>query len=70
LFLLASLNVSGFLFYIKALGLADATRVVPLMQTNILFTVLAGIYFLNEKEHTVRKIIAGALALIGAYFLV
>ena len=69
-FLLAGLNVVGYLMQLKALETAEATRVIPIVQTSTLFTVLLGIIILKERDHIVRKIIAGMMAITGAYFLI
>lgn len=69
-FLLAGLNVVGYLLQLKALETAEATKVIPIVQTSTLFTVLMGIILLRERDHIVRKIIAGIMAIAGAYFLI
>ena len=67
---LALLNVIGYLLQLKALELQEATRVIPIVQTSTLTTVLAGVVLLNEKEHLVKKVIAGFTAFAGVYFLI
>lgn len=67
---LAALNVVGYLLQLKALELQEATRVIPIVQTYTLFTVLFGILILKERENIFRKIIAGLIAISGVYFLV
>lgn len=69
-FLLAGLNAVGYLLQLKALQITEATRVIPIIQTSTLFTVLLGIILLKEREHIPRKIIAGIMAVAGAYFLI
>jgi len=69
-FVLAGLNVVGYLMQLKALETAEATRVIPIVQTSTLFTILMGIVLLKEREHIPRKIIAGLMAISGAYFLI
>lgn len=69
-FLLAGLNVSGYLFLLKALEIAEATRVYPIVQTSTLLIVFLGAMFLGEKENMIRKIIAGTMVTLGIYFLV
>ena len=69
-FLLAGLNVIGYLMQLKALEIAEATRVIPILQTSTLFTVLLGVVFLREREHILRKVLAGIIAVTGAYFLI
>jgi drug/metabolite transporter (DMT)-like permease len=67
--LLSFLNVVGYFIQLKALALADATRVITIVQTSTLFTVIFGIILLKEKENIPRKILAGIIAVIGVYFL-
>ncbi len=66
---LSFFNVIGYFIQLKALVLADATRVIPIVQTSTLFTVIFGIILLKEKENIPRKILAGIIAVIGVYFL-
>ncbi len=68
--LLAGLNVIGYFMQLKALEIAEATRVIPIIQTSTLFTVLAGIIILKEKQFIFRKIIAGIMAVSGVYLLI
>jgi len=69
-YLLAAINVLGYLAQLKALTLTEATRVIPIVQLSTLFTVLMGIIILKERDHIPRKIIAGTIAIIGAILLV
>ena len=66
----AALNVCGYLFQLKALSLTEATKVIPVIQTSLLFTILLGIVFLKERDNIPKKILAGVLAFIGVYLLV
>lgn len=67
--LAALLNVLGYIAYIQALSMADASRVVPIMSTYGILVVLGGIILLHERDHFVQKIIAGILGFIGVYLL-
>ncbi|PIP56863.1 hypothetical protein COX05_00815 [candidate division WWE3 bacterium CG22_combo_CG10-13_8_21_14_all_39_12] len=67
---LAAINVIGYLLQLKALGLAEATRVIPIIQISTLLTVLLGIILLKERDNLTKKIFAGILAVIGAYLLI
>ncbi len=67
--LLAFLNVLGFYIQLKALSLADASKVIPIINTNSVFVVLGGIYLLKERDNIGKKIIAGLLATVGVFFL-
>ncbi|MBU0708957.1 DMT family transporter [Patescibacteria group bacterium] len=69
-FALAGLNVVGYLMQLKALETAEVTRVIPIVQTSTLFTILLGIILLKEREHIPRKIVAGLMAIAGAFFLI
>ena len=70
IFLLAGLNVVGYLMQLKALETTEATKVIPIVQTSTILTVFMGIIFLKERENIAKKIIAGVMALIGVYFLI
>lgn len=67
--LAALLNVVGYIIYIQALSLAEASRVNPITATTGIFTVAGGIYFLREHGHLWRKIIATTIAFIGVLLL-
>ena len=69
IFVLPGLNVIGYLLQLKAMQMAEATRVIPIVQTCTLFTVICGIVFLNERENIPRKLLAGVIAIIGVFFL-
>ena len=66
---LAFLNAAGYFLQLKALTLGEATRVIPIVQTALIFTVLLGIFFLKEKENKVQKIIVGIICFIGVVLL-
>lgn len=66
---LAFLNVLGYYLQLKALSLADASKVIPIIHTSSVFVVIGGIYILKEKEHIGKKIVAAILATIGVFFL-
>ena len=65
----ALLNVIGFMCFIQALTLTDATRVIPIIYTSSIFTVLGGIFLLGERDHIWRKILAAIIALVGIALL-
>jgi drug/metabolite transporter (DMT)-like permease len=65
----ALLNVCGFILYINALGLADASRVNPVVSSSGTLVVIAGIVFLKEYSHIGKKIFAGILMLLGVLLL-
>lgn len=67
--LAAILNVTGYIFYIQALALADASRVIPITATYAILTVLGGIIILREHDHVWRKLLAAGIAFVGVYLL-
>ena len=67
--LLSFLNVFGYFIQLKAQELADATRVISIVQTSTLFTVIFGVLLLKEKSHLLKKILAGVIAVIGVFLL-
>ena len=67
---MAFLNVIGYILQLKALSLTEAFKVIPVVQTSIILTVLAGVIFMNENHNIYRKIIAALLSFIGVLFLV
>lgn len=67
--LLAFFNFIGFYWGLKAFMLADATKVIPVIQTTTLMTVMAGVLFLNERSNLLKKILAGVIAVIGVFLL-
>lgn len=68
--LLAAANVLQFYFQLKALYLADASKVIPVISSSTVLTVLLGIILLKERNNLGRKIIAGALVFIGVLLLI
>jgi uncharacterized membrane protein len=69
MFVLASLNVIGYYFMLQAFTEAEATRVIPLVQTSTIFTVLLSSIFLHERQELGKKILAAGLAVMGTFFL-
>jgi len=67
--LLSFFNFTGYFLGLKALFLADATKVIPITQSSTIITVIAGIFFLNEKSNLFKKILAGIIAVVGVFLL-
>jgi len=67
--LLAFFNFVGFYLSLKAFLLADATKVIPVVQTYILLTVIVGILLLKERNNLFRKLLAGIIAVVGVFLL-
>lgn len=68
--ILSLLNVLGYWLQLKALALAEATRVILIVQSSVILTIFLGAVLLKEKENFIRKILAGLLSLLGVYFLI
>ena len=60
-----------FLFFlIKAFQAGgEASKVLPVFSLSLVFSVLAGIIFLKEREHIIKKIVSMILVLIGVFLL-
>ena len=67
--LLAFFNFVGFYLGLKAFILTDATKVIPVIQTTTLMTVIAGIFLLKERSNLFKKILAGIIAVLGVFLL-
>lgn len=67
--LLAFLNFSGYFLMINAYRYGEASRVVLVVSSSAILTVLAGIILLKERERIAKKIIASILALSGIVLL-
>lgn len=67
--LLSFFNVLAYFLMLKALFLADATKVIPITQLSTIITVIAGIFLLNEKNDLSKKIFAGIIAILGVFLL-
>ncbi|MFH0792186.1 MAG: DMT family transporter [bacterium] len=68
--LLAGLSVVGYLLQLKSLELTEATKVIPILQMSTIFTVFMGIILLKERDNIAMKVIAGIMAMAGAYLLI
>lgn len=70
LLILAGLNSLGYICQLEAVSLAEATQVIPLIQTSTLLTVILSIVILKERKNVPQKMLAAAIASVGIYFLV
>lgn len=69
--IISFLNVAAYLFNLKALVVGgEVTKVIPIVQTSTIITIILGIIFLKEREHIVKKTVAGLIAIIGVFLLV
>ena len=67
--LLSFFNFIAFYLGLKAFVLAEATKVIPVIQLSTLMTVIAGIFLLNERSNLAKKILAGVIAVVGVFLL-
>ncbi len=67
--LTAFFNVFGFVLYLKALAMTDASRVIPIVSSSATLVVLGGIFLLHERTYLKRKLIAGVLMFFGILLL-
>lgn len=56
-----------FLFY--ALKLGEASRVIPVIQCSLIFTLLFSFIFLKERSHLLQKILGSVIVIIGIIFI-
>jgi drug/metabolite transporter (DMT)-like permease len=67
--LLAFFNFVGYYLTLKAYMLAEATKIIPVIQLSTLMTVIAGVFLLKEKNNLTKKLFAGVIAVIGVFLL-
>jgi len=59
----------GYFFQLKAMAVGEASRVILIISSTSVFTILLGIILLKENTYVWRKIIAGILVFIGIVLL-
>jgi len=68
--LLAALtNVAALFFLLWAIKTGPVSIVNAIYQGTMIFAILAGIFFLGEKEDIAKKLIGTAIAIVGVYLL-
>lgn len=67
--LLAFFNFVGYYLTLKAYVLAEATKIIPIIQLSTLITVIAGVFLLKERSNLYKKILAGIIAVAGVFLL-
>lgn len=67
--LLSFFNFVGYYLGLKALLLADATKVIPIIQLSTIMTVITGAFILNERNNLAKKLLAGIIAMAGVFLL-
>ncbi len=60
----------GMYFFELALKLGEVSRVSPVHSSSMVFTILAGIIFLGERDHLLKKLVAGIIVFLGVYLLI
>jgi len=65
--LLSFFNFIGYYLSLKAFLLADATKVILVIQLSTIITVIAGIFLLNERNNLAKKLLAGVIAVVGVF---
>lgn len=65
LFLAAGIFAVFELVLFIALAIGEASRVSPITQSSLIFTILGGYIFLNERSHMRQKIIGSAFIALG-----
>lgn len=53
-----------FVFF-TALAVGEASKVTPVTQSSMIFTLIGGYLFLHEKQHMLQKLIGSILIAIG-----
>ena len=52
-------------FYLRSFQFGKVTTIVPIQATSVLINVLVAYFFLKERDHGLKKIIASILVVIG-----
>lgn len=67
---LAGIFFSIMLFFmVKGFDVGEASKVLPVQQASLIFTVLAGMIFLKERDRVWQKLAATAVVFTGAMFM-
>jgi len=67
--LLAFINVLGYYTLIKSFAYGEASKIVLIVASRSVFTILAGIVILKEKSNIFKKIMAGLIVSLGILLL-
>lgn len=62
-------NVACMYFYLEALRLAQVGQVFAIFNSMAIFAVLAGIFWLHERDHIPQKIIGSIVSILGILLL-
>jgi drug/metabolite transporter (DMT)-like permease len=63
--LLGLTNTVGYLFLINAYAIADKSLVFPIVNATLIFAVIFSFFFLNEKDHLLRKMVSVGIIMLG-----
>lgn len=63
--LAGSFNIASSYLLVESLRLADASKTIGVYQAMTLFSVLYGIFVLNERDKIAKKIIGSIIVIIG-----
>ncbi len=69
LFIAAGIFAVFELAFFTALAVGEASKVTPVTQSSMIFTLIGGYVFLNERNHMKQKIIGSLLIAIGIILL-
>lgn len=67
--LLGFFNMIGYGLMLKALTLAEASKVMPIVTSTAPFVILLGIFALGERDFMGRKLFAGVMTVVAVYLL-
>jgi|GEM_PF-599827 len=67
--LLGFFNMIGYGLMLKALTMAEASKVMPIVTSTAPFVILLGIFALGERDFIGRKLFAGAMTVLAVYLL-
>ncbi len=67
---MAVISVLGYVTYLLSLQALPVSQVVPLINLNVILSVLGGILLLDEKKGWAQKILGAVLAFAGAWMIV
>ena len=66
---LALINALGYFFFMKAMTVGEASKVVLVVTLNEVLTIVGGVFFLGEREYGKEKIAAGVIVVAASLLL-
>jgi drug/metabolite transporter (DMT)-like permease len=64
-----SLSLAALFLFMAAIRVGDASKVNAVYQGMMIFAVIAGIIFLKEREHIVKKLVGATVTIVGVVLL-